>query len=413
MKKIGAVSALCLGISALFAQEANAFCQKDEIQNRQRIDAAFDLTSGRLIYGNADTSFYQASMTKRVVELLVLEAVRDGRLNWDDRIELPSVHLRNGSANPVIQNSDAIPFEYKSISVRDGFIAGNRGSSNRFMQGVMTRLAGSEELGVDMINKRYEELGLEGQAQAAQVAGYPTIAMKYKAAGQPSNHFITPYAHALIVWKIEHDFADVTKDLYLPKPELTAYNSSGAHEYKLKITSHLLPGDKMRGANEAEIKSLKTGTACGTGSAADYVAQVTFNVEGQEIKRDIVYITAGHTTGTERDRHAHDFLANLPETAKEELKTAARDWFGVVQESFAAHVANAERKTHEAQTRLALLETFNRPMFYSLKQGPAYIPLSPPGPFDFYAPLQIYVREEDIEPLGYCAANSSLTPILT
>lgn len=406
MKKTGkfkAAFAMALGLSTLFTGEAEAkskpapaptvkksFCQPDEIRNRLRIDAAFDLETGLPIYGDPHTRFYQASMTKRIVEYVVLKAVRDGNAKWNDMIELPSVHLRN--ANNVEQNSDAIPFEYKRISLRDGFIAGNRGSSNRFMQGVMAHLTGSEEKGVEMLNRVYQELGISDEAMAATVTGFPTTAMRYEIPGRPLNHFITPYAHALIVWKINHDFADEIKELYIARPRVTAFNAAGAHQFDVKITSGLLPNEYLDRGHRTKMINLKTGTTCGTGSAADYVVNVQFDINGQTINRDIIYITAGHASGGGRDAHARQFLINLPEQVRQNLWRASTN----DRNDFAERVASVSNPK----------ELENISLTYRGNDG------SPPSHPDLPYSTLFAARVEDTQGINICHDISGLTRAL-
>ncbi len=326
---------VALGLSGAVASEADAArkpvtppaktakaiptgyqCTPEQKNERVRVDAAFDLKTGALIYGEADTRFNQASMTKRLVELMTYEALRSGKLHREDRVMLPASFLVEDDGE--IQYTDAVPYRdgkgknaqrIASVSVSDALIALKRGSSNRAVQGLMIKLFGTESAGVKEMNAWTAREGLSGMASYATVTGFPTIAMKY------TPHYTTPFAHAFVVWKLHTEFASEVKEFSVPRPTVTGYTDENRPvKINVKLTSRFLPGNMV---GDFMVEDLKTGTSC-LGTGIDIVAR------DRATDRDIVFITAGHDpNGGTKSGTVARFFGNMPAEAREKLQSLA------------------------------------------------------------------------------------------
>lgn len=290
MKKIWAGYALAFGIAAGAVDTAEA-CSQSQINMRQRADVAIDANTGTILFGmNERTPFYQASLTKRMVQLLAYEALQNGILTKEQPIDLPQHYFRNASGAP--QYSDAIPFGYNSISVEDAITAMMLRSSNRAPLALGIAIGGSEENFVSMMNLRAAQLGM-AQTYYVNPAGYPTREAELK-------HRTTALDHAMLVREIVTKFPEEVQTLSRVTATLTGFTNSGrSGNFTVQTTNALMPG-RNTGYSLASVTGGKTGYACAAGPALD--------VEAERDGRNIIVVTGGHDNSAARNQTAYDIL---------------------------------------------------------------------------------------------------------
>ncbi len=345
-KKITGI-ALVLGLSAAFATEADAAshkkhhatshhssshkvhkasgksksrkaapvraetCSQGDINKRVRADLMMDAATGAVLYGsNEQAGFYQASLTKRMVLLMTLEAIRDGRISRNQLISLPTEYFRNESG--AAQKSDAIPFGYTSISVDDAILAMNIRSSNRAPKALgmaiakANGMAGTEDNFVSMMNARAAQMGLTG-THFVNTTGYPTRE-------SVRAHRTTAVDHARIVQALFMEFPGEMPELLHNSATLTGYNAKGrAATFKIGTSDHFMPGERNALPN---ILGGKTGYACAAGPAIDLEATIG--------GRTVIIVTAGHDHAWNRDDFARDLIENPAATILAQLDTITR-----------------------------------------------------------------------------------------
>ena len=112
-------------------------------------------TTGTVLYEKeAHTQYEPASITKIMTLLLVLDAIRDGALGWDDMVTASAHAVSMGGSQIWLK-------ENEQLSVRDMVKAVAVVSANDCAVALAEHLAGSEEAFVERMNQRASELGME------------------------------------------------------------------------------------------------------------------------------------------------------------------------------------------------------------------------------------------------------------
>ena len=95
-----------------------------------------------------------ASMTKMVAQILILEAIRDKKINWDDVVTVSKSAADMGGSQIYLSVGE-------KISIRDLMKGISMASANDATVMMAEVIAGSEKDFVKMMNKKVQELGLE------------------------------------------------------------------------------------------------------------------------------------------------------------------------------------------------------------------------------------------------------------
>lgn len=148
---------LVLSVFAGIPAQANA-----ETELGLTVDAAIliDADSGKILYEqNADTSLGIASMTKMMTEYLLLDAIDAGTVKWDQEYQVTDYTYRM-SQNRALSN---VPLRRDgSYTIRELYEAMVIYSANAATVAIAETIAGSETEFLKLMNKKAEELGLEG-----------------------------------------------------------------------------------------------------------------------------------------------------------------------------------------------------------------------------------------------------------
>lgn len=114
-----------------------------------------DAATGTVLYEkNADERLAPASVTKVMTLLLVMEAIDDGRIGWQDKVTASENAAAKGGSQVYLKAGETMTVEemVKSVTVS---------SANDCACALAEHLAGSESAFVDNMNQRAEELGME------------------------------------------------------------------------------------------------------------------------------------------------------------------------------------------------------------------------------------------------------------
>ena len=106
-----------------------------------------------LLEHNAHERLRPASVTKVMTLLLIMEALDDGRIGWDDMVQTSAAAAAKGGSQIYLEENEQLPLEemLKSIVVS---------SANDCACAMAEHIAGSEAAFVEMMNARAEQLGL-------------------------------------------------------------------------------------------------------------------------------------------------------------------------------------------------------------------------------------------------------------
>ncbi len=112
-------------------------------------------STGRVLAeNNADEQLPIASVTKVMTMLLIMEAVEDGKITFDDMVTVSENAMSYGGSTMFLEAGEQLPVHdmLKGIAVA---------SANDGCVAMAEHLTGSESAFVDMMNKRAKELGMK------------------------------------------------------------------------------------------------------------------------------------------------------------------------------------------------------------------------------------------------------------
>ncbi len=112
-----------------------------------------ETTGEVLLEHNAHERLRPASVTKVMTLLLIMEALDDGRIGWDDMVQTSAAAAAKGGSQIFLEENEQLPLEemLKSIVVA---------SANDCACAMAEHIAGSEAAFVSMMNDRAAELGM-------------------------------------------------------------------------------------------------------------------------------------------------------------------------------------------------------------------------------------------------------------
>ena len=114
-----------------------------------------EASTGEVIYeNNADEKLNPASMTKMMSMLLIMEAIENGSLKWDQEIQVSENASSMGGSQILLETGE-------KMTVQDLFKGVAIASGNDAVVALAEAVAGTEDAFVDMMNEKAKELGLK------------------------------------------------------------------------------------------------------------------------------------------------------------------------------------------------------------------------------------------------------------
>ena len=150
MKRLGwifVVTSLLAAMLPLGAQAAPA-----EVAAKSAV--LMDVATGTVLYEqNAHEALAPASVTKVMTMLLIMEAIEDGRIGWEDTVTASETAAAKGGSQIYLKAGETMTVSdmVKSIAVS---------SANDCACAMAEHIAGSEAAFVEQMNARAEELGM-------------------------------------------------------------------------------------------------------------------------------------------------------------------------------------------------------------------------------------------------------------
>lgn len=191
---LGAVLlATALMPGAVLAEEAKEAGEKGiDLAPNARAALLMDATSGTVIYEkNSHEKLPPASITKIMTMLLVMEAIDQGKLNWDEKVRASEYAASMGGSQIFLEPGE-------EMTVADLMKGVAMASGNDASVALAERIAGTEELFVQMMNEKAKELGMKN-THFANSNGLPA-----------ENHYTTAHDIALMSRELLK-YEDITK----------------------------------------------------------------------------------------------------------------------------------------------------------------------------------------------------------
>ena len=141
------LAAMTLGLMAQTGRAA-------ELELAAPSSILMEKTTGEVLYeDNADEKLRPASVTKVMTLLLVMEALEDGRIGWDDMVTTSAAAAAKGGSQIYLEENEQLPLTemLKSVVVS---------SANDCACALAEHIAGSEAAFVQRMNERAKELGM-------------------------------------------------------------------------------------------------------------------------------------------------------------------------------------------------------------------------------------------------------------
>ena len=150
MKRIGILLAVCVLLTLL---PVSAVAAGPEVSGKSAL--LMDMETGTVLYAqNEHARLAPASVTKVMTMLLIMEAIDDGRIGWDDTVIASEAAAAKGGSQIYLKVGESMTVTdmVKSIAVS---------SANDCACAMAEHIAGSESAFVDLMNKRAAELGMQ------------------------------------------------------------------------------------------------------------------------------------------------------------------------------------------------------------------------------------------------------------
>lgn len=131
------------------------FAEEGELLPNAHSGVLMDFATGEILFEkNKDDQVPVASMTKMVAQILILEEIEQGRLNWDDKVTASSNASNMGGSQIYLSTGEV-------MSVRDMFKGISMASANDATVAMAEHIAGSESAFVEKMNAKVQSLGLQ------------------------------------------------------------------------------------------------------------------------------------------------------------------------------------------------------------------------------------------------------------
>ncbi|GFN33553.1 D-alanyl-D-alanine carboxypeptidase family protein [Paenibacillus xylaniclasticus] len=257
MKRIVLLAA-AIGILLWIVRGEAWFVGHHTIKVEAKAAILIEANTGRTLFvQHADTPLPPASMSKMMTELLVLEAIRTGRMGWDDQVAVS----RYAASVP---GAGAGLLVGQSISVRQLFESMAIHSSNDAAVALAEYAAGTEKQFVRMMNDRAKQIGLSDDAVFANATGLSSADLAaFPEAASEGETSLTARDVATLARYLIRSFPEVLTIT----SRSAVYNNEGGSG-ALRTTNLMLPGERFAYPGSDGLKTGYTERAgyCFTGT---------------------------------------------------------------------------------------------------------------------------------------------------
>lgn len=275
------------GATTVSADTTNA----QELQLDAKAAIAVDAKTGQIIYGKNESQLLPvASMTKLVSIYLVLQAIKEGKLSWDQKVSVDDASYQV-SQNTSLSN---VPLKKgNTYTVRQLYQASLIYSANGAVMTLANAVSGSQKAFVDKMRTLLKSWGInDAEIYTASGLGNNEIGnAKYPGAPTNAENKLSAKEMALVSQKLLTDYPEVLKTTSIARMKF----NNGTSETEMENWNWMLKG-LAKAYSELPVDGLKTGTSDSAG--ADFTG--TVNKDGHRIIT--VVLGAPHTSDTDVSR---------------------------------------------------------------------------------------------------------------
>lgn len=269
--KLTLVFALILAVGTVFPSlligGKEAFAAEAPTINAAAAFAIEPKTGKVLLNQNGDAQLGIASMTKMITEYLVLEAIKEGKLTWDQKLSIDD-YSYNVSQNNELSN---VPLRKDSqYTVKELFETMAIYSANAAAITLATAVSGSEPAFVDAMREKVKSWGAKDfyLVNATGLTNSDLHGNIYPGSADTDENTMTARDMAIVAQHLLNDFPEVLDTAKIPTMD---FRKGTEDEIHMENWNWMLPG-LIYGRDN--VDGLKTGTtdiagACFTGTAEE------------------------------------------------------------------------------------------------------------------------------------------------
>lgn len=257
-----------------------------------------DAETGQILFEqNVENPLPPASMTKMMSEYLILEAVNNGEISWDDEIEvndfLAALSHDQSLSNVMMRTDDQYTVEelYESVAIY---------SANASTMALAAHISGSEGEFVESMNERGKEIGMgellreagaeygmeelseiseaeHGDFQFVNSTGLPNRLLEGnhpEGTGEEEDNYMSAKAAATLAYHLVNDYPEVLDTASIP---FKTFREGTTDEIQMQNWNWMLEGTQYSDLDYEYIDGLKTGFT----DAAGYTFTGTAERDGQ------------------------------------------------------------------------------------------------------------------------------------
>lgn len=211
------VTLLTIFLLATFIQPKAEAAEADHLNINADAAILADAKTGKILYAkNIDTVLGIASMTKMMTEYLLLEAVHEGKVSWDQEYSV-SPYVYQISQNRGLSN---VPLRKDGkYKIRELYEAMAIYSANGATIAIAETIAGSESNFVKMMNDKAEQLGMKDFkfVNSTGLNNEDLNGMQPEGTGPNDENVVSARGIAILAYEILKKFPEVLETASIPK----------------------------------------------------------------------------------------------------------------------------------------------------------------------------------------------------
>lgn len=254
-KGIISLLAALLFISTIFSGTAMAAGDTLDIKGESAI--LVDGETGRILFQkNPDLPLHPASMTKMMTEYLVLEAIKEGKITWDQKTGI-SEYVYNISQNRALSN---VPLRKDDqYSVRELYESMAIYSANASSIALAELIAGSETNFIKMMNEKGTELGLKNHkfVNCTGLNNSDLLGMHPQGTSSDEEPVMSARDSAALAYQLIHDYPEVLDTSKIP---VKWFREETSDKIEMQNWNWMIPGTMYGVYDYQGVDGIKTGS---------------------------------------------------------------------------------------------------------------------------------------------------------
>lgn len=254
-----------LSVASFFAPKASAATLPDQTDSSLNIDAkaaiAVDAKTGQVLYAkNAEQTLPVASMSKLLTAYMVLQAIDQGKLKWDQKVT-PSDAAQEVSQDTTLSN---VPLKKgESYTVKSLYQATLIYSANGAAMALADAVGGTQKNFIDLARKEAKKMGIT-DAEIYTANGLTNGEVKdgkYPGASDTAENKFSAKDMAILSQRLLKDYPEILETTKIKRMNF----NNGTDQTVMENWNWMLPG-LAKAYSELPVDGLKTGTSDSAGA---------------------------------------------------------------------------------------------------------------------------------------------------